>query len=231
MDWLKRTLNSSIGMKWIMGLSGLALALFVLAHMLGNLQIYAGPDQLNDYAVHLRDLGPLLWIARIGLIVLFSAHIASAIRLTQLNRAARPVPYAVVSPQVSGYAARSMLMGGLIVLGFLSYHLAHFTFGLTHPEQFALHDAQGRHDVYAMVVLGFRQPLVSAIYILAMVPLALHLSHGVSSAFQTLGVNHPKYQSLLHAIGPVFASIIFIGNVSMPLAVLSGLIPYPVAGH
>lgn len=231
MDWLKRMLNSSIGMKWTMGLTGLALALFVLAHMLGNLQIYAGPDQLNSYAVHLRDLGPLLWLARIGLLVLFSAHIASAIRLTQLNRSARPVPYAVVTPQVSGYAARSMLMGGLIVLGFVCYHLAHFTLGLTHPEQFALHDAQGRHDVYAMVVLGFRQPLVAALYILAMVPLALHLSHGVSSAFQTLGVNHPKYQSLLHALGPAFASIIFIGNVSIPLAVLSGLIPYPVAGQ
>ena len=165
MDWLKSTLNSSIGMKWIMGLTGLLLFLFVLAHMIGNLQVFAGPDQLNDYAVHLRDFGPLLWVAHIGLLVLFTAHVVSAIRLMQLNRSARPIPYAVVSPQVSGYAARSMLMGGLIVLGFLCYHLAHFTFGLTHPEQFALHDAKGQHDVYAMVVLGFRQPLVSIFYI------------------------------------------------------------------
>jgi succinate dehydrogenase / fumarate reductase cytochrome b subunit len=155
-------------------------------------------------------------------------HIVSAIRLTQMNRAARPVPYAMVSPQVSGYAARTMLMGGLILLGFICYHLAQFTLGFVNPEQFSLHDAQGRHDVYAMVVLCFRQPLIAAIYILAMVPLVLHLSHGVSSAFQTLGVNSPKYRSLLRAIGPVFGSIIFIGNVSIPLAVLSGVIPYPV---
>lgn len=231
MDWLKSTLNSSIGMKWTMGLTGLALFLFVLAHMLGNLQIYAGPDQLNSYAVHLRDFGPLLWVARLGLLFLVVVHIVSAIRLTQLNRAARPVAYAQATPQVSGYASRTMLMGGLILLGFICYHLAHFTLGLTNPAQFDLHDAQGRHDVYGMVVLGFRQPVVSLIYILAMVPLAMHLSHGVSSALQTLGANHPKYDSFLRAVGPVVAAIIFIGNCSIPLAVLAGLIPFPVAGH
>lgn len=231
MDWLKRTLNSSIGMKWTMGLTGLALALFVLAHMLGNLQIYGGPDMINDYAVHLRDLGPLLWLARIGLLVMVLLHIVSAVRITQMNKAARPVGYAVFTQQVSGYASHTMFMGGLILLGFIVYHLAQFTLGLTNPEQFSLHDAQGRHDVYSMVVLCFRQPLISAIYILAMVPLVLHLSHGVTSAFQTLGVNHPKYRPLLAAIGPLFGAIVFIGNVSIPLAVLSGVIPYPVAGH
>lgn len=231
MDWLKSTLNSSIGMKWTMGLTGLAAFLFVLVHMLGNLQIYSGPDQINQYGVNLRAMGPLLWLARIGLLVIFVAHVASAIRLTQLNRAARPVAYAVTSPQVSGYASRTMLMGGLIILGFLCYHLAHFTLGLTHPEQFAMRDAQGRHDVYAMVVLGFRQPLVSAFYILAMIPLVMHLSHGISSAFQTLGANSPKYNPILWAAGPVLGAIVFIGNVSIPLAVLAGVIPYPVAGH
>lgn len=231
MDWLKSTLNSSIGMKWTMGLTGLAVFLFVLAHMLGNLQIYAGPEQINQYAVNLRALGPLLWLARLGLLAVFVVHVASAIRLTQLNRAARPVPYAVTSPQVSGYASRTMLMGGLIVLGFLLYHLAHFTFGFTHPEEFALRDAQGRHDVYAMVVLGFRHPLVSMIYILAMIPLVMHLSHGVSSAFQTLGANSPRYNPLLRAAGPVLGAVVFVGNVSIPLAVLAGVIPYPVAGH
>lgn len=231
MDWLKRTLNSSIGMKWTMGLTGLALFLFVLAHMIGNLQIYGPPELINQYAVNLRNLGPLLWVARIGLALMFIVHIASAIRLTQLNRSARPVAYAVTTPQVSGYAARSMLMGGLILLGFLLYHLAHFTLGLTNPELFGLHDAQGRHDVYAMVVLSFRQPLISITYILAMIPLVMHLSHGLSSVFQTLGANSPKYNYLFHAAGPVLGAIIFIGNVSIPLAVLANVIPYPVAGH
>lgn len=231
MDWLKSTLNSSIGMKWTMGLTGLGLFGFVVFHMLGNLQIYAGPDVMNQYGVDLRNLGPLLWLARAGLLVLFAAHVTSAVRLTQLNRAARPVPYAVVSPQVSGYAARTMFMGGLIVLFFLLYHLAHFTFGLTHPEQFGMHDAQGRHDIYAMVVLGFRQPLVAGLYVLAMIPLALHLSHGVSSVFQTVGLNNPRYAGVLHAAGPTFAAIVFVGNVSIPLAALAGFLPYPVAGH
>jgi len=231
MDWLERTLNSSIGMKWTMSLTGLLLFLFVIAHMLGNLQIFAGPDQINSYAVHLRDFGPLLWVARLGLLILVLVHIAAAIRLTQLNRAARPVPYAVLTPQVSGYAARTMLMGGLIILGFICYHLAHFTLGLTNPAEFALHDADGRHDVYAMVVLGFRHPVISLIYILAMVPLALHLSHGVSSALQTLGANSPKYNTALRAVGPVVAAVIFIGNCSIPLAVLAGMVPYPVVGH
>jgi succinate dehydrogenase / fumarate reductase cytochrome b subunit len=231
MNWLERTLNSTIGMKWTMSLTGIALFVFVLAHMLGNLQVYAGPERLNAYSAALQGMGPLLWLMRLGLLAVFAIHVASALRLTQLNRASRPTPNVVVTPQVSSYASRTMMMGGLILLGFILYHLAHFTLGLTHPEQFALHDDLGRHDVYAMVVLGFRQPLISLLYILAMIPLALHLSHGVSSVFQTLGINSPAYNRAIGAAGPVFAAIIFIGNVSIPLAVLAGVVPYPVAGH
>ena len=230
MAWLRNTVTSTIGMKWLMGLTGLLLSLFVLAHMLGNLQIYLGPEAINQYGENLRHIPSLLWTMRIGLFCTFVIHIISAVRLTQLNRSARPVAYAVVTQQVSSYASRSMLMGGLIVLGFLVYHLAHFTWGLTQPQQFALHDAQGRHDVYAMVVLGFRQPLIAGLYILAMAPLLLHLQHGVSSFFQTLGLNYPKYNRVFRAAGPVFSVIIFVGNCSIPLAVLAGLIPYPVVG-
>lgn len=230
MGWARSTLNSTIGMKWLMGLTGLGLVLFVIAHMLGNLQIYLGPESINAYGEKLRELGALLWMMRIGLTLCFAVHILSAIRVNQLNKAARPVPYAVATPQVSGYAARSMLMGGLILLGFLLYHLAHFTWGLTNPTQWALHDAKGRHDVYSMVVLGFRQPLIAFLYIAAMVPLILHLTHGASSVFQTLGLNHPRYNRLFRAIGPVIGTILFVGNCSIPLAVLLGIIPLPV-GH
>ncbi|MBI3783245.1 MAG: succinate dehydrogenase cytochrome b subunit [Deltaproteobacteria bacterium] len=231
MVWLRRTFDSTVGMKWLMGITGLFLTLFVFVHMLGNLQVYLGPDALNTYAETLQHLGELLWVARVGLFTIFVVHIVSAIRLSQLNRSARPQGYAVITPQVSRYASRTMLMGGLIVLGFVVYHLMHFTLGLVSPEQFHLQDAKGRHDVYAMVVIGFRQPLIAFSYILAMVPLMLHLQHGASSFFQSLGLNYPKYNNLFRAVGPVLSAIIFIGNCSIPLAILAGLVPYPVAGH
>jgi succinate dehydrogenase / fumarate reductase cytochrome b subunit len=231
MAWLRTTFNSTIGMKWLMGLTGLALSLFVLAHMLGNLQVYLGPEALNAYSDTLQHLGELLWVMRIGLLTVFVVHIISAVRLSQLNRSARPDRYAVVTPQVSRYASRTMLMGGLIILGFVIFHLVHFTLGQVNPAQFNLHDAKGRHDVYAMVVLGFRQPLIAFTYILAMVPLMLHLQHGASSFFQSLGLNYPKYNYIFRAAGPMLSTVIFIGNCSIPLAILVGLVPYPVTGH
>lgn len=230
MAGLGEFLRSTVGSKFVMALTGFILTSFVIAHMLGNLQIYLGPEVLNAYAESLRGMPVLLWGVRIVLLAAVSLHIVSAVRLTRRNRAAREEGYEVLSPQVTSYAARTMFMGGLILAGFVLYHLAHFTFGLTHPEHFALHDAQGRHDVYGMVVMGFRQPLVAFLYILAMVPLMLHLQHGVSSAFQTLGANHPHYNWLLRAIGPAVGILVFIGNVSIPLAVLAGWIPYPVGG-
>ncbi|GIW44758.1 MAG: hypothetical protein KatS3mg077_2040 [Candidatus Binatia bacterium] len=230
MNWLGAFFRSTVGMKWLMGLTGLVLAGFVVVHMLGNLQIYLGPEAINAYAESLRHMPALLWTARLVLLAAFVLHIVSAVRITQLNRQARPQGYELWSPQVTTYAARTMFMGGLVLAGFVLYHLAHFTFGLTHPEHFQLHDAKGRHDVYAMVVLGFRQPLVSFFYLLAMVPLMLHLQHGVSSFLQTFGLNHPRYNGIIRALGPVVALIVFLGNCSIPLAVLAGLVPYPVAG-
>jgi succinate dehydrogenase / fumarate reductase cytochrome b subunit len=225
MGWVGRTLGSSIGMKWMMAVSGLALVGFVIVHMLGNLQVFLGPEALNHYAVALREMPfQLLWILRIGLVVAFVVHVFSAVRLTDLNRAARPEAYAVKKAVASTYASRTMMMGGLILLAFIIYHLAHFTFGVTNPDHFALHDAQGRHDVYRMVVLGFRNPIVTGAYVLAMVPLAMHLSHGASSLFQSLGISHPKYDGFLRGIGPFLGTVLFVGNVSMPLAVLAGLV-------
>jgi succinate dehydrogenase cytochrome b subunit len=228
MGWLGRTLRSSIGCKWLMAISGIALVGFVIVHMIGNLQVFLGPEALNHYAVALREMPfHLLWVARIVLLAAVLVHIFSATRLTSLNQAARPVAYAVKTPVASTYASRTMMMGGIILLAFIVYHLAHFTFGVTNPAEFARHDAQGRHDVYTMVVLGFRNPWITAAYVAAMVPLALHLSHGASSLFQSLGLSHPKYDALLRGVGPFLATVIFVGNVSMPLAVLGGLVPLP----
>ncbi len=227
MNWLLRSLQSSIGRKLLVALTGVALLGFVVVHLLGNLQIYAGPDQLNAYAEGLADLGPLLWVARIGLIVLAAAHITLAIKLAAENRAARPERYAVSGRVQSTTSARSMLLTGLMILAFVLYHLAHFTWGIAHPEFSGRLDAQGRHDVYSMIVASFQQWPIALTYALAMVLLGLHLRHGATSIFQTFGWNHPKYNKLIASIGPTLAVLIVAGNIAIPFSCLLGLVKLP----
>lgn len=227
-----RTLGSSIGAKWLMAATGIGLVLFVLAHMLGNLQVFLGRDKLNSYAESLQHLGPLLWVMRLGLLTIFVVHIASAFKVWRANKAARPVPYATLEPQVTTLAARTMMLSGLVVLAFTLYHLAHFTFGWTNPEHFGRPDlsqtvaagAERRHDVYGMVVEGFKLPLVSFLYIAAQAVLALHVSHGASSAFQTFGVTHPVLRPFFAKLGPALGVIVFVGNCSIPVAILAGAV-------
>ena len=223
-----RLWNSSIGLKWVMALTGIGLLLFVIGHMLGNLQLFLGQEQLNAYALKLQSLGPLLWMVRIGLGAVFLVHVGAAIRITRLNRAARPVPYA--HPQatvVTTYAARTMFWSGLVVAAFLVYHLLHFTIGTILPEAYALEDASGRHDVYSMVVIGFSHLGVALSYIVAQIVLGVHISHGASSLFQTLGARNPGVRGFSDRVGPVLAAIIVVGNISMPLAVLAGFVSLP----
>lgn len=222
-----KALRASVGAKAVMAVTGLLLLLFVLAHMLGNLQVFLGPDALNGYAQKLQSLGGLLWVARIGLATILVLHVATAARLTRLNRQARPVGYAALSPQVTSYAARTMVLSGFVILAFVAFHLLHFTLGVTHPEHFGHLDAQGRHDVYRMVVLGFQQAPVALLYVAAQALLALHLSHGASSLFQSLGVTHPALRCVKQRAGPALALLIFVGNVSMPLACLLGWVTLP----
>ena len=226
MNGIQKTISSSIGAKTLMALTGLGLVGFVIAHMLGNLQIYAGPEKLNAYAKTLQDLGPGLWVARLGLLALFGLHFATALRLVRANKAARPTPYVKKVEERTTYAARTMWMSGLIVLAFVLYHLAHFTLRVT-GEGFggpAYELATGGHDVYRMVVDGFGVWWVSALYIVANVLLGLHISHGASSAFQTLGVRHPRLAFLKTCLGPAIGTVIVIGNVSIPLSILLGLV-------
>src|SRR5688572_28655473 len=168
--------RSSLGKKYIMALTGIGLFLFVVGHMLGNLQIFLGPESINRYGSFLQSLGELLWLARIGLIVLVLLHIWSAIKLSAENRAARPVGYGEYVPKGSSYASRTMLMSGLIIAAFIIYHLLHFTVlapvSGTGVDFAALHDEKGRHDVYRMMILGFRHPVVSVFYIVGMVLLS-----------------------------------------------------------
>jgi succinate dehydrogenase cytochrome b subunit len=209
--------SSTIGRKVVMAVTGVILFGFVLGHMVGNLQLYLGAKALNDYAVWLREFahGAALPAARITLIVAVLAHIWSATSLTLASRAARPTPYRRWEPRESTYASRTMRWGGVIILLFVIYHLMHFTWGNAHPSFVP-------GDVYHNVVAGFAVPWVSAVYILAMLALGLHLKHGLWSMFQTLGVSHPRYERYARVFAAAFAAIVVLGNISFPIAVLAG---------
>ncbi len=219
--------NSSLGKKVVMALTGLILFGFVLAHMLGNLQIFMGRQALNDYAEHLANLPYLLWPARLTLLSSLIAHVLTAICLTRENRKARPVPYANSETLEASYASRTMMMSGIIVFLFIVYHLLHFTLGVVHHEAYLMMDEKGRHDVYSMVVLSFQNIWVSISYVIAMAALCFHLSHGLRSFPQSLGVNTQKNIRVFNAFAVAFSWLIFLGNSSIPLAVLSGLIKLP----
>ena len=225
MNHLSAFYKSSIGKKIIVAVTGVILVGFIVGHLLGNLQIFMGPDYINSYAEKLRALGVLLWVIRIFLLVVVVLHIYFTIRLAIDNRRARPVPYAKKEHVKSTYASRSMWVSGLLLLAFIIYHIAHFTVQVADPR-FALLklDPLNRHDVYSMMVYGFQNVFVSAFYILAMWLLAMHLSHGASSFFQSLGLNDKKLTPRLAWGARVFAWLIFAGYVSIPVAVLAGLI-------
>jgi len=219
-----RALSSTVGTKFLVAVSGTILVLFVIGHMLGNLQIYLGPEAVNSYAAFLKSKAGLLWLVRLGLLAALIAHIWGITRLTLANRAARPLPYDVHKPVKSTYSSRSMLMTGLILLAFVLYHLAHLTVGITDPKHFHLLDPLGRHDVYSMTILGFQQPLVASFYIAAMGLLGLHLAHGVASIFHSMGWSRPRLAPLIELIGRVTALVVVIGNISIPLTALLGII-------
>ncbi len=223
-------LKSSIGRKAVMAVTGIILYLFVIAHMLGNLQIFLGPDRLNDYAKHLQDLPMLLWPARAFLLSTLLIHIFVSLSLAIENKNARPVRYAHEDTVQATLASRTMVVTGLVVFLFVVYHLMNFTFGTTHPRYFHLVDAQGRHDVYSMVILSFHDLSVSVSYILAMAALCLHLSHGGMSAFQSLGMNDEKKMCALKKLSLAAAVVIFIGNTSIPLAALLGFLKTAAGG-
>jgi succinate dehydrogenase / fumarate reductase, cytochrome b subunit len=223
MNLLTRIFRSSIGKKFVMAASGLALFGFVIVHMLGNLQIFLGPEPLNAYGEFLKSKPGLLWTARLGLLLMMIVHILMSVQLTRENRAARPVGYDKAKPPSASYASRTLFMSGLIIFAFLVYHLMHFTLGLTNPEFIHLEDAQGRHDVYRMSVLGFSRPVVSFFYIFAMGLLCLHLSHGVSSWVQSLGWRSKNWAGI-DRFAKGAALLIFLGNCSIPFAVLTKIV-------
>lgn len=226
MSWFTDLYRSAVGKKAVMAVTGIILFGFVLVHMIGNLKLYEGPEILNSYAGWLREVGTpalptsgLLWILRTALLVAVVLHIWAAWQVTLLNRAARPHGYVQRRPVRMTYASRTMRWGGVIILLFVIYHLLHFTFGTVHPDFI-------EGDVYHNVVTGFRVWWVSLFYIVAQIALGFHLYHGLWSLFQSLGWNHPRFNRWRSGFAHAFAWIITLGNISFPIAVLTGIISY-----
>ena len=224
MNIISRILQSSIGKKYIMAATGCLLFGFVIIHLLGNLQIFLGPDMLNAYAKLLQSNKLVLWGFRAGMFALILTHVTTAVMLTLENRAARPIGYIHSSAPYASFASKTMFFGGAALFAFIIYHLLHFTLGVAQPSIMHFEDAQGRHDVYKMAVLGFSNPAVSLTYIVAMFFLYLHLSHGVSSFFQSLGLKHKQFALLITLFSQGAALVIFLGNCAIPIAILLNIV-------
>jgi succinate dehydrogenase / fumarate reductase cytochrome b subunit len=217
-------LSSSIGRKWVVALTGIVLVLFVIGHMLGNLSLFLGQNAINSYAQFLQGLGEILWLVRIVLLTCVVLHIWFTITLWHENMRSRPQKYAVKNDLGTTVYARLMRISGLTVLAFVLYHLAQFTWQYFTPETRTWVDAEGRHDVYRMVITAFECPFVSGFYILAVGLLGMHLSHGIASLFQTLGITTEKMRPVFEKGGLIVAWVIFLGFASIPTAVLLGLV-------
>ncbi len=233
MNIITNVFKSSLGKKYIMAVSGFVLFLFVIGHLAGNLQIFLGREAINRYGDFLQSNPELIWPARLGLLLMVGLHIWSATVITLENRAARPVGYTLYQPVGSSFASRNMYVGGLIVLVFVVYHLLHYTAEVQYlnfsgknfeafMEPLPGHIPPERHDIYKMMVVGFSQPLVSAFYVLGLALLCLHLSHGASSMFQSLGWKNDAYRPFLDKAAWVVAVLIFVGYTAIPVAILCG---------
>ena len=218
MDRLVRFWESSVGKKMVMGATGLILVGFVIVHMAGNLQFFAGAGRFNAYSRLLQhDLIELTWIVRLVLLASVALHVMAAYQLTRRGWVARPEPYAKREPQVSTYAARTMRWGGLYLLAFIPYHILHFTTGTLHP-------GFSKDGAYGNVVIGFEVMWVGFFYLGAMVILGLHLYHGAWASLRSLGVARPSAEPLHRRVALAIAVIVPAGFSLLPLSVMLGFV-------
>jgi succinate dehydrogenase / fumarate reductase, cytochrome b subunit len=217
--------GSTVGKKIAMAVSGVILLGFVVGHMVGNLKVYQGRDSFNLYAQGLRQFGlpffsdgQMLWLVRAVLLAALLVHITAAFLLVRRSRAARSVGYTRYDNDLAfSYASRTMVWGGIIILLFVAYHIMHLTLGAAHPDfNYA--------DPYHNFVIGFSSVPVALAYILAMIPLGLHMYHGFWSMLQTLGADNPAYARFRRPVAAFLAIIVVVGNISFPVAVLTGIV-------
>jgi succinate dehydrogenase / fumarate reductase, cytochrome b subunit len=218
MSRLQQFFGSTIGLKMVMAVTGVVWIGYVIAHMLGNLQIFVGREAINDYSKFLHDSPGLLWSARAVLLVSLIAHVAAYLKLTRTNLAARPQPYARRRDVATSFAARSMAWTGPLLLFFIVYHVLHLTLRVT-PDV-----ALDAHDVYSNLVNSFRIPWLVALYAAGMTFLGLHLFHGAWSFFQTLGANHPQWNPLRRRFAILVAVVVVGGFLAVPFSILAGIV-------
>lgn len=243
MSLVRNIFCSSLGKKYIMALTGLALIGFAAGHLVGNLQVFSHPDKINGYAHFLQGLGPMLWVVRLALLTIAVLHIWAAVQLTLENNKARPAEYGFKHTIQATLASRTMRVSGLIVAAFLVYHLLHFTVGaassdtfktnlaeytMTHPFHLfglTIVDAGVKvHDVHTMMVLGFQKPVVAIFYIIAVSLLSFHLWHGFESAFQSLGLRTGRWACFLRGVTRLFVIAYLLGSVAIPGSILAGVV-------
>lgn len=211
--------DSTNGKKAIMAVTGCVLFLFVVGHMIGNLQVFEGPDKINAYGRLLRVEPVLLWGVRLFLLASVILHIWASVGLALRKNAARPVSYAKRANVNSDYSSRTMYWSGPILLAFIIYHLLDLTAGVARPGSDFIEG-----DVYHNMVAGFQVWYVSAWYIFAMILLGLHLRHGMWSMFQSLGFNHPRHTPILKKLAMLFAIVVTAGYISIPVGILAGFV-------
>ena len=212
-----RFYDSSIGKKAVMAVTGLVLFGFLILHMLGNLQVFLGREVMNHYAETLHGNPGLLWVARVVLLVSVVLHTWAAIQLTAVKTAARPVAYVKPGNVQGSTGSRTMMLSGPVIALFVIGHLLHFTTGTIHPQFVELH-------AYENVITGFANPIAGGLYIVAMILVGFHLSHGIWSMFQSIGFSHPRYMPLIKKFAGVFSWILIAGFISVPIAVLAGIV-------
>ncbi len=209
--------RSTIGKKAVMAVTGVVLVLYVIAHMLGNLQIFAGPEKIDAYGRFLRISPALLWFARIVLLVAAVAHAWAGIALHLRSRRARGLEYADYRPGASSTASRTMLWSGLLILFFVVYHVLDLTVGVLHPDF-----REG--EIFRNVVVGFGRVSGVAAYLVAMVALGFHLWHGVYSMFQSLGLSNRRLTPQVQKLAAALATVLVVGFSAIPLAVIVGVV-------
>jgi succinate dehydrogenase / fumarate reductase cytochrome b subunit len=208
--------DTTNGKKIVMAITGAIMFLFIIGHLVGNLQVFEGADKFNAYGRLLRVEPLLLWAIRLSLLAAVVFHIIVSVQLALRKKNARPVGYTKKESIGSSYASRTMYWSGPIILAFLIFHLLHLTAGVVQPEAF--HEG----DVYGNLVAGFQVPYISAWYIFSMILLGLHLRHGFWSMFQSVGFNHPRHTPILKKAALLFALVITLGFISIPVGVLAG---------
>ncbi len=214
MSWLVKSLNSSVGKKFVMAATGIGLILFLLVHLIGNLTLFGGPEAFNGYVATLDIVKPLIRVIEVGLALVFIFHIIYGVWLWFINKKANPIKYKVnASSKNSDIYSRTTIITGITIFIFLVLHLSTFWYAFNFGQ--SPHDAP--HEYYQIVVDWFQSPIYSGAYVIAVIFLGFHLNHGFQSAFQTFGWNHKKYFRFIELLGTAYSILMAVGFASMPI--------------